>query len=436
MTSFWCERAWLGRAPVADVRVLVDDPRITAIETGVVPRPGDVRLHGIVLPGFANAHSHAFHRALRGRTHGRGGTFWTWRERMYELAALLDPDSYLALARATYAEMALAGVTSVGEFHYLHHGPGGRAYDDANAMSEALVQAASDAGIRLTLLDTIYVTGGMDSDGYLPLDPVQLRFSDGDVTSWAFRVAGMREREGLRVGAAVHSVRAVPADQLQEVPTRLVHMHLSEQPAENDACRRLHGCSPTELLATHGLLGPTATAVHATHLSRDDLRLLAISGTTVCACPGTEADLADGIGPFGQLHEAEVPLCVGSDQHAAIDLLADTRAMELSQRLAGGRRGVFGARQLVETLTVAGHRSLGWEDAGTIEVGHRADLVAVALDTPATAGIDPAQVVMAAGTADIRTVVVDGRVVVEDGHHVLGDVGRLLADAIAPLWGA
>jgi formiminoglutamate deiminase len=415
--------------------VLVDDQRISAVETGAAPRPGDQRLHGIVLPGFANAHSHAFHRALRGRTHGRGGTFWTWRERMYELAALLDPDSYLALARATYAEMALAGVTSVGEFHYLHHAPGGRAYDDPNAMSEALVQAAGDAGIRLTLLDAIYLTGGMNSDGYLPLDPVQQRFSDGDVTSWAFRVAAMREREGLRVGAAVHSVRAVPAHQLPEVPTRLLHMHLSEQPAENDACRRLHGCSPTELLATHGLLGPTATAVHATHLSGDDIRLLAISGTTVCACPSTEADLADGIGPFRRLHEAEVPLSVGSDQHAALDLLAETRAMELSQRMEGGRRGVFGTPHLVEALTVAGQRSIGWEDAGTIEVGRRADLVAIALDTPATAGVDPAQVVMAAGTADVRTVVVDGRVVVDDGHHVLGDVGRLLSDAIAPLWG-
>ena len=434
MSAFWCERAWLGRAPVAGVRVLVDDQRITAVETGAAPRPGDVRLHGIVLPGFANAHSHAFHRALRGRTHGTSGTFWTWRERMYTLAALLDPDSYLALARATYAEMALAGISSVGEFHYLHHAPGGRAYHDPNAMSEALVQAASDAGIRLTLLDTIYLTGGMDADGYLPLDPVQQRFSDGDVTSWAFRVAAMRERDGLRVGAAVHSVRAVPAHQLPEVPTRLLHMHLSEQPAENDACRRLHGCSPTELLATYGLLGPNATAVHATHLSRDDLRLLAISGTTVCACPSTEADLADGIGPFGQLHEAEVSLCVGSDQHAAIDLLAEARAMELSQRLEGGRRGVVSTRHLVEALTVAGQRALGWEDAGTIEVGHRADLVAIALDTPATAGVDPAQVVMAAGTADVRTVVVDGRVVVEDGHHVLGDVGRLLSDAIAPLW--
>jgi formiminoglutamate deiminase len=415
--------------------VLVDDGRITAVEPGAAAQAGDTRLNGIVLPGFANAHSHAFHRALRGRTHGATGTFWTWRDAMYALAARLDPDSYLALARATYAEMALAGVTCVGEFHYLHHASGGRPYDDANAMSEALVQAAADAGIRLTLLDTVYLSGGMDGDGYLPLDEVQQRFTDGDVASWRSRVEAMRERDGLRLGAAVHSVRAVPADQLPEVPTNgPLHMHLSEQPAENAACRALHGCSPTELLATHGLLGIGTTAVHATHLSGTDIDLLASTDAAVCACPSTEADLADGIGPFRRLWEAGAPVCVGSDQHAAVDLLADTRSIELHERLAGGRRGVFTQHQLVEALTVAGQSSLGWEDAGRLEVGQHADLVAIALDTPRTAGIDPSQVVMAAGSADVRTVVVDGRVVVEDGRHALGDVGRLLEDAITPLW--
>ena len=433
--AFWCQHAWLPDGPAAHVRMLVDEGVITAVEAGASARPGDTRLGGIVLPGFANAHSHAFHRALRGRTHGGGGTFWTWRDAMYSLAARLDPDSYLALARATYAEMALAGVTCVGEFHYLHHAHGGRPYDDANAMSEALVQAAADAGIRLTLLDTVYLAGGMDGDGYLPLDPVQQRFSDGDVTSWRSRVEAMHERDGLRMGFAVHSVRAVPADQLPGVPTNApLHVHLSEQPAENAACRALHGCSPAELLATHGLLRTGTTAVHATHLTGNDIDLLASTDTAVCACPSTEADLADGIGPFRRLREAGVPLCVGSDQHASVDPLADTRAIEQYERLAGGRRGVFTQRQLVETLTVTGHRSLGWEDAGALAVGQNADLVAIALDTHRTAGIDPAQVVMAAGSADVRTVVVDGRLVVEDGRHVLGDVGRLLDDAIAPLW--
>jgi cytosine/adenosine deaminase-related metal-dependent hydrolase len=218
------------------------------------------------------------------------------------------------------------------------------------------------------------------------------------------------------------------------MPTELLHVHLSEQPAENAACQAYHGCSPTQLLDRHRLLGPGTTAVHATHLSRADIELLGRTRTSVCACPGTEADLADGIGPFRRLRDAGSPLCVGSDQHAAIDVLADARAVELYERLAGGRSGVFRQAELVESLTVAGHRSLGWDDAGALAVGMRADLVAVALDTPRTAGIDPAQVVMAAGTADVRTVVVDGRVLVQDGRHVLGDVGRLLGDAIAPLW--
>jgi formiminoglutamate deiminase len=393
-----------------------------------------VRLTGVVLPGFANAHSHAFHRALRGRTHDGDGTFWTWRERMYALAARLDPDSYLELARATYAEMSLAGVTCVGEFHYLHHATGGRRYADPNAMSEALVQAAADAGVRLTLLDTAYLAGGLDADGYQPLDEVQLRFSDGDVAAWAARVSAMPARDGLLVGAAVHSVRAVPKDQLGGMPTDLLHVHLSEQPAENDACRARHGCTPTELLERTGLLGAGSTAVHATHLTDSDIALLGGSGTSVCACPGTEADLADGIGPFARLRDAGSPLCIGSDQHASIDVIADARAVESYERLAGGRRGVFGQGQLVEALTVAGHRALGWLDAGSIAVGRRADLVAVADDTVRTAGGDPAQVLMSAGAPDVRSVVVDGRVVVADGQHVLGDIGRMLADAIAPLW--
>src|SRR3954449_3240558 len=138
VTTYWCEHAQLAASPVAGVRVGVEDGRIVTVDPGVDPVPGDQRLPGVVLPGFANAHSHAFHRALRGRTHDRGGTFWSWRRRMYALAATLDPDRYLALARATSAELALAGVACVGEFHYLHHGPGGRPYDDPNAMGEAL----------------------------------------------------------------------------------------------------------------------------------------------------------------------------------------------------------------------------------------------------------------------------------------------------------
>jgi formiminoglutamate deiminase len=394
--------------------------------------PGVV-LPGIVLPGFANGHSHAFHRALRGRTHDRGGTFWTWRERMYALAARLDPDSYFALARAVYAEMALAGITSVGEFHYLHHAPGGRRYADPNAMAIALAAAAAEAGVRLTLLDTCYLAGGISGE---PLAPEQLRFGDGDVASWAARVAAMCDSPTLRIGVAVHSVRAVPRAALGVVAAvadgRPLHVHLSEQPAENDACRAAHGCTPTRLLSDEGVLGPATTAVHATHLEPADIELLARSATTVCVCPTTEHDLADGIAPAGALAAAGVPLSLGSDQNAVIDLLAEAQALEFDQRAISLHRGRFRPSELLDALTA--HASIGWHDAGRLEVGARADLVAVRLDTVRTAGLDAAQVVLVAGRADIDTVVVDGSVVVRDGQHRLGEVGALLRDAIEPLW--
>jgi formiminoglutamate deiminase len=438
MTAYWCEYADLGAGPVPGARLDVADGRFTAVDRVPTPGAGEVRLAGLVLPGLANAHSHAFHRALRGRTGERGGSFWTWRRQMYAVAGRLDPDSHLALARATYAEMALAGVTCVGEFSYLHHPPGGGRYADPNAMSEALVQAASEAGVRLTLLDACYLAGGLEDSGHLPLDAVQARFSDGDADAWAQRRAALPERPGLRVGAAVHSVRAVPAASLPTVGAaaegRPLHVHLSEQPAENAACRAFYGTSPSGLLAASGLLGPGTTAVHAVHLTDDDVALLAATGTGVCACPGTEADLADGVGPFRRLSDAGVPLCLGSDQHAQTDLLGEARLLEDHQRLVTGVRGQFGPAELLGALTAAGHCALGWPDAGTLAPGARADLVAVRLDSPRTAGCAPDQALRAAGAADVHTVVTDGRVVVREGRHVLGDVGRLLRDAIDPLW--
>ena len=436
--TWWCEHAWLGEGPVARVRVGVRDSRITAVETGVDAAPGDERLPGMVLPGFANAHSHAFHRALRGRTHDRGGTFWTWRERMYAVARRLDPDSYLALARATYAEMALAGVVTVGEFHYLHHGPDGTPYADPNAMGHALIQAAAEAGVRLTLLDTCYLAGGLGDAGHTPLDEVQTRFSDGDAAGWAERVDQLSDGDSLCIGAAIHSVRAVPAPQLPQVAAaalgRPLHVHLSEQPQENEACLAFYGSTPTALLAAHGVLGAATTAVHATHLTERDVALLGGSRTIVCACPSTEADLADGIGPFRALRDAGSPLTVGSDQHVITDLLTEARLVESHERLAGGERGRFAPVELFYALTAQGHAGLGWPDAGRIAPGQRADLVAVRLDSPRTAGADPAQVVLVASAADVDTVLVGGVPVVTGGVHRLGDVGALLRAAIEPIW--
>jgi formiminoglutamate deiminase len=304
-TSFWCEHAWLDGEPVSRVRVESKDGRIVAVQRGVDPAPDDERLTGLVLPGFANAHSHAFHRALRGRTHDQGGTFWTWRERMYDVAARLDPDSYLQLARATYAEMALAGVTTVGEFHYLHHGPGGSPYAEPNAMAHALVQAAHEAGVRLTLLDTCYLAGGLDAGGHAPPDEVQARFTDGDAERWAARVLGLQSSDRVRVGAAIHSVRAVPADQLPVVVKaavgRPLHVHVSEQPRENQACQAFYGVTPTALLAEHGALGNLTTAVHATHLTDGDIDLRRRARPSAPAPPPRRTWLTASAGsaPFG-----------------------------------------------------------------------------------------------------------------------------------------
>jgi formiminoglutamate deiminase len=397
---------------------------------------GATRLPGVVLPGFANCHSHAFHRALRGRTQAGGGTFWTWRERMYELAGRLDPDRYLSLARAAYAEMALTGVTAVGEFHYLHHAPDGRPYADPNAMGEALRQAAAEAGVRLTLLDACYLAGGLGADGHLPLDDVQRRFSDGDAEAWAARVGVLREDANTRVGTAIHSIRAVPREAFDTVrhgaPGRPLHVHLSEQVAENDACRAHYGTTPTALLDDAGVLSPATTAVHATHVTPDDVQRLGTAHAAVCLCPTTERDLGDGIGPARELADAGVLLAVGSDQHAVVDLFDEARGVELHERLASRRRGRFAPEGLLDMLTR--HDRIGWPDAGHLAAGQRADLVAVRLDSARTAGCDPAQILFAAGAADVDTVVADGRVVVQDGQHALGDVGALLGKAIEAAW--
>ncbi|HEX6968248.1 MAG TPA: formimidoylglutamate deiminase [Micromonosporaceae bacterium] len=442
MIRWHAEYAWLPNvaAPVGDVLIEAADGRFVAVTPGVrVPPPDATRLPGLTLPGLANAHSHAFHRALRGRTHGGRGTFWTWRETMYAVAARLDPDSYLALARAVYAEMALAGITCVGEFHYLHHRPDGGRYHDPNAMSAALVEAAAQAGIRITLLDTCYLTASVDGR---PLVGPQVRFGDGDAHRWAERAAAFAPSGGhVRVGAAVHSVRAVPADQLSAVAGWAaergtpLHVHLSEQPAENEACLAAHGCTPTQLLADRGVLGPAATAVHATHLTDADRALLGGSGTGVCLCPTTERDLADGIGPARALADAGSALSLGSDSHAVIDLFEEARAVELDERLGTRQRGHFTPVELLNAATVAGHTALGWTDAGRIAVGARADLVTVRLDSVRTAGIDPAGVVFAAAAADVTQVTVDGRPVVRDGCHVSIDVPAALRAAVAEVTG-
>ena len=439
MTRFRCGAAWVDGGVVHDVDVAVDDTGRIASITASEASAGDVvELPGVVLPGFANAHSHAFHRALRGRTHGDGGTFWTWRDRMYRVARTLDPDSYYRLARATFGEMVLSGVTCVGEFHYVHHSPDGTAYADPNAMGDAVRAAARDAGLRLTLLDTCYLTGGLGPDGHLPLNPDQLRFTDGDAHAWAERFHLLADDATTRVGAAIHSVRAVPRDSIPTVVAaaadRPLHVHLSEQVAENTTCRQFYGVTPTRLLDDTGALGPTTTAVHATHLTDEDIATLGRTRTFSCFCPTTERDLADGIGPASELRDAGSPLCLGSDQQAVIDLIEEARGLEMHDRLVSHERGRHQPAELMAALTEQGHRSLGWTDAGRIAVGQRADLVAVRLDTVRTAGSRPEQVLLSAFAADVDTVVVDGRVVVSGGVHRSFDVAAELDGAIRQVW--
>ncbi|MER6068728.1 formimidoylglutamate deiminase [Streptomyces sp. NPDC001852] len=439
--TYWLEHAWLGRCVEPGVVLEIEDGRIGAVRTGVpTPPPGAEVLRGLTLPGLANAHSHAFHRALRGTVQVGSGTFWTWREVMYSVADHLTPDTYHALARAVYAEMALAGITCVGEFHYVHHAPGGTPYADPNAMGEALIAAAAEAGIRITLLDTAYLSSGF---GQAP-NTHQLRFSDGSAEAWAERCAVLKERDHARIGAAVHSVRAVPAGQLATVAgwaeqrRAPLHVHLSEQTAENDACLAAHGCTPTRLLADHGVLGQRTTGVHNTHLTEEDIALLGGSGTGTCMCPTTERDLADGIGPAVALQRAGSSLSLGSDSHAVIDLLEEARAMELNERLRTRTRGHWTADALLRAATADGHAALGWEEAGTLEAGALADFTTIALDSVRTAGPLPRlgaeTAVFAATAADVRHTVVGGRHVVRDGAHTLvPDVPQALARAAEAL---
>ena len=440
---WYADWAWLGDDEAPSDRVLIEvvDGRFAAVTPGVaVPPPDAVPLPGLTLPGLANAHSHAFHRALRGRTTDDRGSFWTWRDRMYDLAARLDPDRYLALARATYAEMALSGITTVGEFHYLHHDVDGDPYVDPNVMGTVLIEAAAQAGIRITLLDALYLTASVDG---APLSGVQRRFGDPDLDAYLDRLARLDESNAattdtVRIGAAIHSVRAVPAEVLPEFARRTegrpVHFHLSEQRAENEACLATHGRTPTELLGDAGVLGPHATAVHATHLGDVDRTLLGDTGTAVCFCPTTERDLADGIGPARALADAGSPLCLGTDSQTVIDLFEEARALEAGERLRTERRGHFSPAELVRAAAAAGHAALGWSDAGRIAVGARADLVTIRTDSPRTAGAPPVGAAAVASAADVTTVVVDGRVTVRDGHHVRIDVPAALSEAVDDLW--
>ena len=458
-TRYWCESAWIDGAVARGVLLSADDTgTLTAVETGIDPAPPDAEaVHGFALPGAVNAHSHAFHRMLRGRTHGDGGTFWTWREVMYSVAAKLDPQSYETVARAVFAEMLAGGYTSVGEFHYVHHAqdgtpygterPRGDASDDAglraHAMERALARAAASAGIRIRLLDTCYLTGGIDAE----LSAEQSRFGDGTIDGYMDRHAGLIDtfadefpvnapgESFVHVGAAIHSIRAVPAANLQRFTelSGAVHVHLSEQPAENEASQAAYGATPTEVLARSGVVDDRLSAVHATHLSEEDIAILGGSRSTIVMCPCTEADLADGIGPARELADAGAVISLGSDQHVVLDALRETQGLEAGERLRSGQRGRFSPAELITALTVGGARSLDLP-VGGLEVGKACDFVAVRNDSMRTMGSLDEQIILTASASDVHLTVSGGKVRVRDGVHTeLGDIAELYAQAFAAL---
>jgi formiminoglutamate deiminase len=397
------------------------------------PDSSATRLPGIIVPGMVNAHSHAFHRLLRGKTHRQGGDFWLWRELMYQTASALTPETYERLALAVFVEMALAGFTTVGEFHYLHHQAGGVPYQDPNEMGHALIRAARRAGIRICLLDAGYFTAGF---GTGELHPVQTRFADPSPNAWLDRADSLRiayqSRDGVVVGLAPHSVRAVPEDGLGEVGRRRqqgipVHVHVSEQPAENAECLGATGLTPTGLLARSGLLHSDTTLVHATHVSKEDIDRIGTAGATVCYCATTERDLADGIGPAAELVAAGAGLSVGTDSHAVIDPFEEIRGVEMHARLAAGRRGIISAQTLLEVATTSGSRSLGFRSEG-VAVGSPADFIVIDLDSPRLAGIGRETaldtIVFSATSADVSDVFVSGVRIVQERRHRLWDEAR------------
>ena len=439
MKSYFAEHAWLGGESCAsNVRITVDKGSFVSIDANAAPNSKDSRIAGVVMPGFVNAHSHAFHRALRGRTHsGAGlGDFWSWRTLMYQVANRLTPENYLALATATFSEMALAGVTTVGEFHYVHHQQGGKKYADINEMGKVLIEAARRAGIRIALLDVAYLHAGLKDQ---QLAAEQIRFSDGTVENWLARVDALGAPSTTHtIGLAPHSVRAVHESELAFIAKhrngRVVHIHVSEQPAENDACREATGRTPTQLLSDAQLLGSFTTAVHATHLQSADIDLLGQSKTFACFCPTTERDLADGIGPSENLVSAGSPLCLGTDSHAVIDMFEEARAVEMNQRLITNKRGVHRSSDLLSAATINGASSLGSKKHGLV-AGAPADFISVSTNSVRLATFDPANgaahLVHSATSSDVSDVWVGGEQIVSDyKHRTLPNINESLRTAI------
>jgi formimidoylglutamate deiminase len=375
-----------ARGARSSVGVTVEGGKI--VEVG--PASTGERLPGRALaPGFANDHSHAFQRSLRGRVEHRDperphDDFWSWRERMYALAGSLTPASMRSVAERCYRELLAAGYTSVTEFHYVHHRPDGTPYEDPNALARAVAEAAEAAGIRLLLLPAAYARGGIP------------RFRDASLKSFLERVEALREwaadRPLVEVGIAAHSVRATPRGWLEELGEYArreglpLHIHAGEQPQEIEECKEEHGRRPVELLAKTGFLGPQTTVVHATHADERELDLLAAHGSGVCACPTTEGNLGDGFLPAEGILERGIRLSVGSDQHVRLDPFEELRELETNARRLSGRRNVLVAPG--EDSPAPYLLRAGWQRPG-LRPGDPADFIEIDLEHFEVSGIEP-----------------------------------------------
>ena len=426
---------------IVEVAALADEKRIN------LPRRA-------LLPGMVNAHSHAFQRVIRGRTEYRTAnqrdSFWTWREMMYSAATRLSPEDIYDASRMAFLEMALSGITAVGEFHYLHHAPDGSPYDDPNLLAKEVIRAARDVGLRIALLRVAYARGGFQTDANLR----QARFIEADAELYLRNLEALRASvpsDTAWIGVAPHSVRAVPLDYLKSVIANAnecdlkVHMHVAEQPAEVSACVEEYGRTPTALLQTEGLLSERFTAVHAIHVTSKAIASFAETRAMICACPTTERNLGDGVVPADEYLKHGVSVCLGTDSHAQIDLFEDARELEYHLRLQKLERAVLSvgspnvseghpgdealphgrasdtARFLFDCATVNGARSIGAPN-GVLASGQPADFFTVALDDPSIAGASPDDllpaIVFSGSRAAVREVVVGGKPVVSEGRHL------------------
>jgi formimidoylglutamate deiminase len=397
--------------------------------------PNATRLAGrAILPGLVNAHSHAFQRIIRGRTEYRSqhatDSFWTWREQMYAAATKLTPEEIYSISRMAFLEMALTGITAVGEFHYLHHAPDGSRYSDPNLLAHEVIRAANDVGIRIALLRVAYARAGYQVEP----NPRQVRFIEESPETYLTHLdqllGSIDADDGMAwAGVAPHSVRAVPLDYLKPIIAFAnerqlpVHMHVAEQPAEVTACIEEYGRSPVALLDTEGLLSDRFTAVHAIHVTPKAVAALAKSGAGVCACPTTERNLGDGVVPADLYFNGNVPISLGTDSQIQIDLLEDARELEYHLRLQKTERNVLApenqtgpaarAARLFECATVNGAKAIGLKNGGKLEPGATADFFTVDLNDLSIAGASPqdllTNIVFSLSRTAIREVVVNGK---------------------------